>query len=296
MKKKDPQFQDSVLSRICRNTGIFKPLHTGRIDEHVRCVREKNVNLFFYTKNGTTLMIDAGYRHGRLKEKMRWLDIDPAEIRCILLTHQDMDHIGGLEADSDGLFRKADVYLSEIEDSYLRGRARRRALYGHYALPQAKIENRKVLFQDKEVLELAGIRVECLLAPGHTWGHTAYLIDDRYLFTGDALWLGPDGGTSFLSAMAEDNELAKRSLVRLKTILQERGLRPEIITSHSGWSDDPDFAFAHIERACSSFRKQKPHDPAAPADGYDEKDDTEENARHRLLEPQKRIMEPGDCI
>ena len=42
---------------------------------------------FSTQKNGVTIMIDAGYNYGRLKEKMGWLDIDPASIRHILITH-----------------------------------------------------------------------------------------------------------------------------------------------------------------------------------------------------------------
>lgn len=49
-------------------------------------------------------MIDAGYNYGRLKEKMDWLDLVPAAIRHILITHQDTDHVGAVERDSDGLF------------------------------------------------------------------------------------------------------------------------------------------------------------------------------------------------
>jgi glyoxylase-like metal-dependent hydrolase (beta-lactamase superfamily II) len=30
--------------------------------------------------------------------------------------------------------------------------------------------------------------------PGHTRGSCALLVDDRYLFTGDHLWAGDDGG------------------------------------------------------------------------------------------------------
>jgi glyoxylase-like metal-dependent hydrolase (beta-lactamase superfamily II) len=35
-----------------------------------------------------------------------------------------------------------------------------------------------------------------------------YLVDDEYLFTGDTIWFGADGGYSFLSTLAEDNKLA----------------------------------------------------------------------------------------
>lgn len=60
------------MSRIYRGKEIFKPLNTGRIDEHVSCIREWIANIFFYTKDGTTIMIDAGYNYDRLAEKMSW--------------------------------------------------------------------------------------------------------------------------------------------------------------------------------------------------------------------------------
>ena len=75
-----------------------------------------------------------------------------------------------------------------------------------------------------EILNIDGIKIKCFLVPGHTWGHIVYLIDDKYLFTGDTIWLGADGGYSFIAALAEDNKLAVRSLAALETKLRERGL------------------------------------------------------------------------
>ena len=66
-----------------RGKEIFKPLNTGWIDENVACVREWVVNIFFYRKGDTTIMIDAGYNYDRLAEKMNWLGIDPHSIRHI---------------------------------------------------------------------------------------------------------------------------------------------------------------------------------------------------------------------
>ncbi len=264
---------------IYRGKEIFKPLNTGRIDEHVSCIREYIANIFFYEKNGTTIMIDAGYNYERLREKMGWLGIDPASIRHILLTHQDTDHVGAVESDSDQLFRQAKLYLSRIENRYLTGEVRRKVTYGLYKLPMVKTDNERVLLEDGRILDFGGIRVECLLVPGHTWGHMVYLIDGRYLFTGDTIWFGPDGGYSFINMLAEDNELSKKSLAKLKQTLEARKLRPLVITGHTGWTDDFDFAFAHIDKVCNSWKKQKPHDPNAPYNGYDERDDTEDKAR-----------------
>jgi glyoxylase-like metal-dependent hydrolase (beta-lactamase superfamily II) len=88
-------------------------------------VREWVANIFFYTKGGTTIMIDAGYNYARLQEKMGWLDLDPASIGHILVTHQDTDHVGALETDSERLFRDAKVlYLRDREPlSHRRGEA-----------------------------------------------------------------------------------------------------------------------------------------------------------------------------
>ena len=285
MSRKDSNFQKVAMSRIYRGKEIFKPLNTGRIDERVACVREWVASIFFYTKNGTTIMIDAGYNYARLREKMGWLDIDPADIRHILITHQDTDHVGALERDSELLFRDATVYLSEIENRYLTGEAQRRVMFGLYKLPPVKADNKRVTLTDGQVLDFDGIKVECILCPGHTWGHMVYLIDDAYLFTGDTIWFGADGGYSFINALAEDNDLSRRSLAALEEKLRGRGLNPMVITGHTRWSRDLDKVFLHRDRVCNSFKKQKPADPEAPYDGYDERDDTEEQAkRSRIAE------------
>ena len=212
MARKDSDNQKKSMSAMFRGRAIFKPLNTGRIDKHVACVREWVANIFFYTKNDLTIMIDAGYNYARLQEKMQWLDIDPASIGHILITHQDTDHVGALEEDSELLFRDATVYIGEIENRYLTGETRRKVIHGLYKLPMVKMGNRKVLLRDGEIFHIGDIKIECILVPGHTWGHMVYLIDDEYLFTGDTIWFGADGGYSFISTLAEDNKLALRSL------------------------------------------------------------------------------------
>ncbi len=279
MSKKATEFQRKIMAINYRGKEIFKPLNTGRIDEHVFCIREWIANVFFYKKDGTTIMIDAGYHYDRLAEKMRWLDIDPGSVGHILITHQDTDHVGAVETDGGGLFRNAVLYIGEIENRYLTGETRRRVYYGMYKLPKVRIDNRKKLLKDGDIFYIGNIKIECFIVPGHTWGHMAYLLDDRYLFTGDILWFGQDGGYSFINVLAEDNKLAVTSLADLERKLKEKSVSPVIITGHTGWTDRLEFAFAHKDKICHAWRKQKPHDPTAPYDGYDESDDTEEKAK-----------------
>ena len=56
-----------------------------------------------------------------------------------------------------------------------------------------------------------------------------------------------------------------------------------VITGHTGWYDDLDWVFRHKDQVCHASKKQKPHDPNAPYDGYNESDDTRENAQRVLL-------------
>ncbi len=283
MSKKDSDSQRSFMSFMYRGKEIFKPLNTGWIDERVATVREWVANVYFYTKNGKTIMIDAGYNYERLEEKMGWLDISPSSIEEILLTHLDTDHVGAVEKDSEGIFKSAKLYIGETESKYLTGELRRRVLFKLYKLPKVDIENEIELLQDGDIFYIGDIKVEAILVPGHTLGHLVYLIDDAYLFTGDTIWFGSDGGYSFLNSLAEDNALSIRSLERLEKLLKERGLSPKIISGHTGWTDDLEFAFRHRDKICNSMKKQKPHDPTAPYDGYDEREDTEERARGERL-------------
>ena len=284
MSKSDSNFQVKFMSFMFKGKEIFKPLNTGFIDDRVSCIREYVANIYFYSKDGHTIMIDAGYNYDRLAEKMQWLGINSKDIKEILVTHQDTDHVGAIEQGSDELFRDATIYIGNIENEYLEGRKHRKVFWGLTTLPQVIIDNPKILIEDGQIFYIGNIKIEAFLVPGHTWGHLVYLVDDCYLFTGDTLWLGADGGYAFLNTLAEDRKLQCQSLQRLKEILVKRNLQLKIITGHTGWTDDFDFAFAHIDKICNSMRrKPKVHDPKAPYDGFDESEDTEENARSGYL-------------
>lgn len=285
MSKKDSEFQVKFMSFLFRGKEIFKPLNTGFIDERVSCIREYVANIYFYTKDGQTIMIDAGYNYDRLAEKMQWLDISPKDIKDILITHQDTDHVGAIEKGSNELFKEATIYIGRIENEYLEGKITRKVFWGLHKLPKVQIDNKKVLIDDGQVFYIGNIKIEAILVPGHTWGHLVYLIDDAYLFTGDTIWFGADGGYAFLNNLAEDRKLQVKSLKRLEEIIRGKNLKLKIITGHTGWTDDIDFTFAHIDEICNSLRrKPKVRDPKAPYDSFDESEDTRVNARNGFLE------------
>ncbi len=77
---------------------------------------------------------------------------------------------------------------------------------GWFKLPKVVIPNKKTLLNDGE----DGIKSKQFLSPVMAWGHVVYLIDDDYLFSADTIWLGADGGYSFINKREKTNLLLDR--------------------------------------------------------------------------------------
>jgi hydroxyacylglutathione hydrolase len=115
-----------------------------------------------------------------------------AGARCaaILVTHGDIDHVGGVAelAEATG----APVHMPEGE----RARLERAADFlpaGFETMPLRSWQP-EVLLGGGETVEAAGIRFETLLVPGHTEAHLAYAAEG-HLFSGDVLFAGSVGRT-----------------------------------------------------------------------------------------------------
>ena len=155
---------------------------------------------------------------------------------------------------------------------------RRRVIYHLYKLPQVTINNEKVLLHDGEVFDIDGIKIECFLVPGHTWGAHGIPCGRKVSLYRRYYLVRCGRRLQLYSALAEDNKLAVKSLALHGEKAEKRGLQPLFITGHTGWTDNIEFAFAHKNELCSPFKKRA-HDPNALYDAYDESDDTEEKAK-----------------
>jgi phosphoribosyl 1,2-cyclic phosphodiesterase len=52
---------------------------------------------------GVTLLIDCGFPFRELRRRCEWLDVDPADIDAILVTHEHGDHVRGVGPTARGL-------------------------------------------------------------------------------------------------------------------------------------------------------------------------------------------------
>jgi glyoxylase-like metal-dependent hydrolase (beta-lactamase superfamily II) len=167
---------------------VMRPAKTGQIplaDGQYLAIRSGRGAMYLTDTGDGYLAIDAGTKAGSVKAGLAALGIDPAQVKWVLLTHSDYDHVAALP-----LFENAEIYMGEGELGLLNGTVNRNASGGN-KLPDGIGLDAIQLLQDGDELLFGGVSVKCVAAPGHTPGSMAYLVSgDRHfpaLFTGDAL-------------------------------------------------------------------------------------------------------------
>lgn len=159
-------------------------VETGHItDTHIYAVKDIGVNVFFVKTNNGYIMVDAGLNIKNMENALKEAKIKINDVRWILLTHSDGDHVAAL-----ALFPDASVYMSRNELPLINGTMKRNFL-GSNKMPAGVNTGTIILLSDGQELSLHDTKVKCILAPGHTIGSMMYLIDDRYLFTGDVFMI-----------------------------------------------------------------------------------------------------------
>ncbi|OKP98279.1 MBL fold metallo-hydrolase [Paenibacillus sp. P46E] len=139
------------------------------------------------------ILIDAGfYGHGsQIVEGMRRAGVAAERLSAVILTHQDIDHIGGVQDLMELTDRPLTVYAHVLDQPFIEGavpllkRELPPQLQHMFDLPYHVKVNHTLY--DGDVLDFCG-GVEVICTPGHTPGHISlYLQTSRILIAGDAL-------------------------------------------------------------------------------------------------------------
>jgi glyoxylase-like metal-dependent hydrolase (beta-lactamase superfamily II) len=168
--------------------GITVPEGTQMLADVFRPARRTSVNTFAIFSAGRVAVIDTGSgtylgdTAGWQIRNLRAAGIDPAAIDTVLLTHMHPDHSAGLSDRVTGerFFPNAELAMHEREAPHwhddaamARATERDRLMYFQAARDQMKpYADRLRPFAGGEVFP----GVTALPAPGHTPGHTMYLI------------------------------------------------------------------------------------------------------------------------
>lgn len=232
-----------------------KPEKTGVLTEEISCIREYDVNLWFYSKNGKSIAFDSGHiNYKNIDVEFKKININPNAIKHLFLTHLDTDHAGGVDKTGKNIFPNAKIYMGEDENKYMTRQVRRKAIFYNCV----RIEEDWEAIKGNTTFEVDGIKVEALPVPGHTVGHTVYIVDDKILVSGDCLAINENGGYAFFDFFTQDPRQNKKSLQKLKEYLDGRKLL-YVCTGHSGFHPYSEKTFAHIDRSAVFGRKRPFH-------------------------------------
>lgn len=188
------------------------------------------------------LLVDTGLPHAvdTILEGIAEAGYDAADIRLVLLTHQDGDHAGGLA----GLLEHVDpiVIASRKTAAVVDGRAQPRVVPEKGRYPPARVD---VEFDGEITINTAAGPARVLQTPGHTPDHVSvYLPEQKLLIAGDALGLYGDRLDAPEPAVTEDDERARESIGKLAQLDIDR-----ILCYHGGLTDAGSERLAEIAAA-----------------------------------------------
>lgn len=145
-----------------------------------------NCYIIFDEKTKKGVIIDPGAEAEKIINKVKGLDIV-----YILNTHGHFDHIGANREVKN--FFRAKIAIGKQDAPMLvdsRKNYSQKLGFGKIKSPPADL-----LLEDNQVIKVNSLIIKVISVPGHSPGGVAYLINNRYLFTGDILFRNTCGLT-----------------------------------------------------------------------------------------------------
>jgi len=216
------------IYRMVSDMRMFAPLETGEVVAGVYAIKDSYVNLYLIKSADRFIAFDSGTNPESVGRELQKLNIKAASVSAVFLTHGDSDHAGGLS-----VFQNAQIYLANEEEQMVDGRTARFMVFKNKSIPKHGLLN------DRQSVDVEGLKVMAVLTPGHTPGATCYLVDGQFLFTGDSMRLQDGRADIFSKAINMDSDTQRQTLKKLATL---KGVK-YVFTAHFGYTDDFDRAF-----------------------------------------------------
>lgn len=157
-------------------TDNFLPVNNAVLEQNVLVLNTGDRMVLFDTGMGTQKVF--GPTTGKLMRTLRQAGIDPKDIDAVVMSHAHIDHCGGcMAADGARNFPNAQYYISQADYDFWTDETKVPSQFKVF-LDTARTNltpnrDRMVFIKDGDEF-LPGI--QALAAPGHTVGHTIFMI------------------------------------------------------------------------------------------------------------------------
>ncbi|WP_298959392.1 MBL fold metallo-hydrolase [uncultured Methylobacterium sp.] len=233
-------------------TRNFLPLSNAVLEQNILVLNTGSRVVLFDTGMGSLKLF--GPTTGKLMTTLRQSGIKPEDIDAVVMSHAHVDHCGGCVGD-DGKpnFPNAQFYISQADFDYWTDPAKVPQPMGAFLDTARKnllpVRDRLVFFKDGEEF-LPGI--QALAAPGHTIGHTIFMITSgrqNLCYLGDLthhpVLLMEKPLTEF--AYDSDPKQSAQSRLRMLTMLAQN--RIPVLAYHFAWP-----GIGHVAKNGDGFR------------------------------------------
>jgi glyoxylase-like metal-dependent hydrolase (beta-lactamase superfamily II) len=267
-------FECTVVSDGPMKLGTYSPeMFKGLTQERIDQILDANFldktnfsveeNALVVNTGGKLVLIDTGLgfrkiygpRSGRLLASLRGAGIDPASIDVVAISHAHPDHVWGLVSE-DGRpnFSNAQIHITEADLAYWTDEAKLSdpalgPAIGPIRETLLPLRERMIFVKDgKDVVT----GIQALSSPGHTVGHTSYVIssqNDSIMYIGDLGHSPPLQMENPRAEFARDTDPRQGVTTRLRVFDMVANQKMPIVAYHFPWP-----GIGHVAKQGDAYR------------------------------------------